>query len=70
MQTAQLVDLPVHRHATRPLIGRAFDLRANVSPYDAVYVALAEGLACALLTADVRLCKAPGPSCEVHIITA
>ena len=43
------------RFPTGPLMVRAYELRANVTAYDASYVALAEGLACTLVTADTRL---------------
>ncbi|MGU3643686.1 type II toxin-antitoxin system VapC family toxin [Microbacterium sp. C23T] len=64
-----LIALPVERVPMRSLISRAFDLRANVTPYDAMYVALAEGLGCALLTADRRLADSPGVRCEVEVLT-
>jgi predicted nucleic acid-binding protein len=64
-----LENLPVVRYPTRGLMRRAVELRANVTAYDAVYVALAEGLACPLLTAHARLAKAPGPECEIQILT-
>jgi predicted nucleic acid-binding protein len=63
-----LGSLPIVRYPTRGLMRRAFELRANVTAYDAVYVALAEGLACPLLTADARLAKAPGPECEIQVV--
>jgi predicted nucleic acid-binding protein len=63
-----LVALPIVRYPTRHLMHRAFELRANVTPYDAVYVALAEGLGCPLLTADVRLSNAPGPRCAIEVV--
>lgn len=63
-----LVELPFHRHPARPLLRRAYELRATVTVYDAVYVALAESLECALLTADARLAKAPGPRCEIQVL--
>jgi predicted nucleic acid-binding protein len=63
-----LESLPIVRYPTRGLMRRAFELRANVTAYDAVYVALAEGLACPVLTADARLAKAPGPECEIQIL--
>lgn len=47
---------------------RAFELRANVTPYDAAYVGLAEALDCPLLTGDARLAGAPGPRCEVRLL--
>jgi predicted nucleic acid-binding protein len=63
-----LMDLEVERYPGLPLLRRIYELRANVSAYDAVYVALAEGLACTLLTADARLVNAPGPRCEVRLL--
>jgi predicted nucleic acid-binding protein len=63
-----LADLAIVRHPTLPLMGRAYELRGNVSPYDAAYVGLAEVLGCALLTADARLAGAPGPRCPVVVV--
>lgn len=63
-----LGDLPILRYPTRRLMGRAYELRNNVTPYDAVYVALAEGLGCPLLTADARLAGAPGIQCTVDLV--
>lgn len=63
-----LRDLDLDRYPTLPLIRRAYELRANVSPYDAVYVSLAESLDCTLLTGDQRLAKATGPSCPVRVL--
>ena len=48
---------------------RAYELRANVTPYDAAYVALAESLGYTLLTADARLSRAPGIRCQVEILS-
>jgi predicted nucleic acid-binding protein len=45
-------------HADRSLLSAAWSLRANLSTYDAVYVALAEHLRLPLLTADLRLARA------------
>ncbi len=64
-----LEDLAVDRYPTPPLMRRAYELRANVSAYDAAYVALAEGLGCELLTADIRLGGALGPRCPIRTIT-
>jgi len=50
------------------LMPRAWQLRANVSPYDAVYVSLAELLGVPLVTGDRRLAGAPGPLCEREIV--
>jgi predicted nucleic acid-binding protein len=64
-----LGDLPLDRYPTLPLMWRAYELRNNVSPYDAAYVTLAEVLGCALVTADSRLARAPGIRCEVDLVT-
>lgn len=62
-----LVALPVVRYPTGPLMIRAYELRANVTAHDATYVALAEGLACTLLTADGRLARALAKTCHVEV---
>lgn len=65
-----LADLALTRHPGLPLMPRAFELRSNVTPYDAAYIGLAEALGCPLLTGDARLAAAPGPRCEVRLLTA
>ena len=71
-QLGQAVDelrvLPIVRRPMIDLMRRAFDLRHNVTPYDAAYVALAEGLGCTLVTGDQRLANAPGLRCAVEVI--
>jgi predicted nucleic acid-binding protein len=56
------------RYAAAPLLGRVWELRNTVSSYDAMYVALAEGLECVLVTADARLGRAPGVRCAVTVV--
>lgn len=57
-----------HRYPhTGSLAKIAWDLRTNVSFYDALYVALACGLDVPLITADARLSRAPGVPCEVEV---
>ena len=63
-----LVALPMVRYPTGPFMTRAYEMRANVTAYDAAYVALAEALACTLLTADGRLARAPAIACQIEII--
>ncbi|SNU00981.1 Predicted nucleic acid-binding protein, contains PIN domain [Ruaniaceae bacterium KH17] len=63
-----LATMPLDRYASRKLIWRAFELRGNVTPYDASYVALSESLSCALVTRDTRLAAAPGPRCEFTVL--
>lgn len=60
--------LPADRYPVLPFMPRAYELRANVSAYDATYVALAEQLGCALVTADRRLASAPGSRCAITVI--
>lgn len=55
-----LVDLPLDRHPHHPLIGRIWQFRHALTAYDAAYLALAEVLDCALLTADARLAAGAG----------
>jgi predicted nucleic acid-binding protein len=60
--------LAVTRHAATGLLNRVWELRANVTAYDATYVALAEALGCALVTADGRLARASGLRCPVTVV--
>ncbi|HZD70475.1 MAG TPA: type II toxin-antitoxin system VapC family toxin [Actinomycetes bacterium] len=50
------------------ILGRVWQLRDNLSAYDACYVALAEQLGCALVTADQRLARAPGSRCPITVV--
>ena len=52
-----LLDMPIEIVPSRELIERAFELNNRVSVYDGCYVALAESLDAALLTADRRLAR-------------
>lgn len=63
-----LASVPADRYPVLPFMPRAYELRSNVSPYDATYVALAEHLNCALLTADARLARAHGPRCPITVL--
>lgn len=58
----------VTRYPMHALLARVWELRANLSAYDAGYVALAEALGCALVTADARLSRAPGIGCAVTVV--
>lgn len=62
-----LLDLPIDLYPYHPFAHRVWELRGNVSAYDAWYVALAEALALPFATLDDRLRSAPGPRCAfVH----
>jgi predicted nucleic acid-binding protein len=60
--------LGIVRHSVGGLLDRVWELRENVSAYDASYLALAEALDCSLLTADARLGRAPGLRCPVTVV--
>jgi predicted nucleic acid-binding protein len=61
--------LPLQRAPHRPLLPRCWELRDNLTTYDASYVALAEALDADLLTGDRRLSRAPGLRCHVELLT-
>jgi predicted nucleic acid-binding protein len=62
-----LRDWPGERFGHRPLLERAWELRANIRSWDGLYVALAEALDATLLTLDERLARAEGPRCRVDV---
>lgn len=58
-----LLALRIDLFSFAPLADRCWQLRENVTTYDAAYVALAEQLDAPLATLDLRLAAAPGPGC-------
>lgn len=65
---ADLLQLDFERVPTIRLVRRAYELRPNLTTYDATYVALAEVFDCELLTADRRLAHASGPRCSIRVL--
>ena len=65
---ADLADLPALRWDHQPLLPRVWQLRENITAYDAVYVVLAEMLGVPLVTGDARLAHAPGPTCAIEVL--
>lgn len=65
-----LLDLPLARARHGGLLTRCLELGDNLTAYDAAYVALAEALGCALLTADRGLAAAPGARCEIELLAS
>ena len=63
-----LRDLPIQRVGHTPLVARCWELRDNLTIYDAAYVALAEALQAPLLTGDRRLARATGPRCAIEVM--
>jgi predicted nucleic acid-binding protein len=60
--------LALTRYPAVGLLTRIWELRDNLSAYDATYVALAESLDCALVTADARLSNAPQLRCPITVV--
>jgi len=61
-------NLGIRRLGVRGLLGRVWELRDNLSAYDATYVAVAEAMDASLVTADARLARAPGVRCTVTVV--
>lgn len=64
-----LRELPLQRVNHTALIQRCWELRENMTVYDASYVALAEALGATLLTGDQRIARDPGTMCTIEIVT-
>jgi predicted nucleic acid-binding protein len=62
-----LDDLPLRRYPHGFLLPRVWELRSNLTAYDAVYVALAEALDAPLLTRDRRLAGAAGHQARIEL---
>lgn len=60
--------MAIDRYPTLRFMRRAYEVRENVTAYDASYIALAEVLGCELLTGDARLAKAPGTRCAIRLL--
>lgn len=65
---ADLLDLQIELWPYELLAGRAWELRRNLTSYDASYVALAELLHAPLITLDKRIGRAPGVRCAVEVL--
>jgi predicted nucleic acid-binding protein len=66
----ELPELPLHRVSHELLIRYAWELRDNVSFYDALYVALAEMIDQPLITFDARLARASGIQAQIEVVGA
>ena len=60
--------LGLHLHDHSPLLPRVWAMRGNLSAYDAVYVALAEGLRAPLLTLDAKLARTVGHVARIEVL--
>jgi predicted nucleic acid-binding protein len=59
---------PIRRHGHGPLLSRVWELRENITAYDAAYVALAEGLGATLVTRDARLARSAGHTAVIELV--
>jgi predicted nucleic acid-binding protein len=62
---ADLLDLSIDLFGYEPVASRVWELRGNLSAYDAWYVAVAEALEAPLATLDRRVVGAPGVRCRL-----
>ena len=65
---SDLASADIAQHDPSPLLPRAWELRGDLTPYDAVYVAIAEVLEASLVTADARIAGAPGLRARIDVI--
>lgn len=63
-----LVDFPLTRYPHDLFLLRIWELRHNVTAYDAAYIALAEALGAPLMTRDAALASAPGNRARIELI--
>jgi predicted nucleic acid-binding protein len=64
----ELIELDLERVDHAPLLPRAWELRDNLSFYDALYVSLAEAIGQPLITFDGRIANAPGLEVEIEVL--
>jgi predicted nucleic acid-binding protein len=64
---SDFAELALVRYPHQPLNDRVWELRHNLTAYDATFVALAEVLAAPLITCDARLASAPGHKAQIEL---
>lgn len=63
-----LADLPLSRYPHDLFLPRIWELRHNVTAYDAAYLALAEALAAPIVTRDASLASAAGHTARIDLV--
>ena len=66
LANASLLRLELDLFPFTPFAERVWELRENLTCYDAWYVAIAESFECPLVTLDHKLSRASGPMCEIR----
>jgi predicted nucleic acid-binding protein len=61
-------DLALVRYPHEPLLERIWELRQNLTSYDAAYIALAEALEVPLVTVDAKLAATPGTTASIELL--
>jgi predicted nucleic acid-binding protein len=65
---AEFLQATIQRYSHESLVPRVWQLRQNLTAYDAAYVALAEALGTDLLTIDRGIGSAPGIRCRAELV--
>ena len=65
---ADLADMPIRRYPHSVLLPRVWELRRNLTAYDALYVALSEALDAPLVTRDRRLAGSAGHGADIELV--
>lgn len=65
---ADLGDFPITRYPHTIFLPRVWELRGNLTAYDAVYIALAEALDASLVTRDSGLASATGHGAHIDLV--
>jgi predicted nucleic acid-binding protein len=63
-----LADFPIARYPHQPFLFRIWELRHNVTAYDAAYLALAEALGAPLVTRDAKMASAAGHGAQIELM--
>lgn len=63
-----LADFPIARYPHQPFLSRIWELRRNVTAYDAAYLALAEALDVPLVTRDTKLAAAAAHPARIELM--
>jgi predicted nucleic acid-binding protein len=63
-----LADFPIARYPHQPFLFRIWELRHNVTAYDAAYLAWAEALGAPIVTRDAKMASAAGHGAQIELM--